>query len=83
MTKKMIEDLLQSITALSDELKDAQINAYHTQELIKDLEYKMNYAGFRVLWLQQDIFQINRKFILVVDFWRTRKDTLVSYKAVI
>lgn len=83
MTKKMIEDLLQSITILSDELKDAQINAYHTRELIIKLELKMNYAGFKLLWLQQDIFQINRKFNLVVDFWAIRKDKLIPEKAVI
>lgn len=82
MTKKMMEDLLDTIIKLSDEIIEIQANSSHLRDLIIDTEMKINRVNFNLLGLQQNIFNIDQKFMMVIDLWRTREDKLITKKAV-
>lgn len=82
MTKKMMEDLLDTIIKLSDEIIEIQANSSHLRDLIIDTEMKINRVNFNLLGLQQNIFNIDQKFMMVIDLWRTREDKIITKKAV-
>lgn len=78
----MIEDLLQSIIKLSDEVKDIQANSHHLYDLITNTEMSVNRVGFNLLCLEQNIFDLNRRFIMVVELWKTKEIRLITKRAV-
>ena len=77
-----MEDLLDTIIKLSDEIIEIQANSSHLRDLIIDTEMKINRVNFNLLGLQQNIFNIDQKFMMVIDLWRTREDKLITKKAV-
>lgn len=82
MTKKMMEDLLDTIIKLSDDLKELKVNSNHLYDLIIDTEMSVNNVNFNLRRLQHDTFIIEQKFIMVIDLWRMREDNLITQKAV-
>ena len=82
MRKKMIDDLLQSISKLSEDVKELQSNSRHLYDLITNTEMNMERVNFKLLRLRQDIFILDQKFVRVVKLWEIRENKFIAKKAI-
>ncbi|MBM7601924.1 hypothetical protein JOC34_004354 [Virgibacillus halotolerans] len=82
MRKKMIDDLLQSISKLSEDVKELQSNSRHLYDLIANTEMNMERVNFKLLRLRQDIFILDQKFVRVVKLWEIRENKFIAKKAI-
>lgn len=82
MRKKMIDDLLQSISKLSEDVKELQSNSRHLYDLITNTEMNMERVNFKLLRLRQDIFILDQQFVRVVKLWEIRENKFIAKKAI-
>ncbi|WP_106496598.1 hypothetical protein [Lentibacillus sp. Marseille-P4043] len=75
MTKELMEDLLQAIIGMADEVKDLQTSGIHLDELVADIEVRMNDVGLDLNGLQQNIRKIDQNINLVVEELLKRRVT--------
>lgn len=78
----MIDDLLQSISKLSEDVKELQSNSRHLYDLIANTEMNMERVNFKLLRLRQDIFILDQKFVRVVKLWEIRENKFIAKKAI-
>ncbi|WP_099159834.1 hypothetical protein [Virgibacillus ndiopensis] len=67
MNREMIDDLLQTIIIMSGEVKDLQKSGSRLDELVSDIEIRINDVGLDLNGLQQNIRKIDQNVTLVVN----------------
>ncbi|MGY0692115.1 hypothetical protein ACW2QC_04885 [Virgibacillus sp. FSP13] len=70
-----MEDLLQAIIGMADEVKDLQTSGFHLDELVADIEVRMNDVGLDLNGLQQNIQKIDQNINIVVEELLKRRVT--------
>ncbi|WP_156288228.1 hypothetical protein [Oceanobacillus salinisoli] len=61
MTPKMLEELLELITLWLDDIRDIRVNGYHIDELINQLEQRVNDIGTNITGLEENAQSIDEK----------------------
>ncbi|WP_067727055.1 hypothetical protein [Oceanobacillus damuensis] len=83
MTQEIIDELLEAITLLLDDLKDIQENSYHMDELISQLESRVNDVEGNIVGLEQNAQSLNDKLSQVLECVMSRaKEEITDYKVI-
>ncbi len=78
LRKKMVDDLLQSISKLSEDVSELQSNSRHLYDLFTNTEMNMERVNFRLLRLRQDVFMVDQKFVRVVKLWEMKENNIIA-----
>ncbi len=57
----MLEELLELITLWLDDIRDIRVNGYHIDELINQLEQRVNDIGTNITGLEENAQSIDEK----------------------
>ncbi|WP_188454183.1 hypothetical protein [Virgibacillus oceani] len=66
MNREMIDDLLQTIIHMSGEVKELQRSGSRLDELVSDIEVRINNVALDLNGLQQNVRNIDKNVTLVV-----------------
>lgn len=80
MTKDIMEDLLDGYIKMTEDLQDLQANGIYINELIRSTEGRMDDIGTTLNGLEQNLQQLDQKFIVVESWMRTTfKREIIGY----
>lgn len=60
MNKEMIDNMLETVTDMSDEVEDLQTSGYDLDEFVTDIEMRLRDAGLGLSGLQHDIRKLDQ-----------------------
>lgn len=78
----MIDDLLQSISKLSEDVTDLQASNRHLYDLITSTEMEVDCVHFRLSRLRQNICKLDHKFDTVVKLWKNKETSLIAKRVI-
>lgn len=67
MTQEMIDELLESVTRLLDDVKDIQKNSYYMDQLINQLELRVNNVEITIHSLEQNAQNLSYRLSQVLE----------------
>jgi len=83
LTQELIDELLVAITLLLDDLKDVKENSYQMDQLINQLESRVNDVEITIYGLEQNAQNIDARLTQVLECLMQRsREKITKYKVI-